>query len=438
MTSPSPETSAAAAAGAPNRRTSLLVLLIGVLVLFIDGYDLFVLGTVGPSLITDPEWHIAPTTIGTLGSLTALGMPIGAIATARMGDARGRRLPITLCLAWISLCMLLSGLAPGIGVFGLSRFLTGIGIGALSPLVTALIVDWAPPRRRTLFVGVALSGIALGGVVVACIGRAVLPGVHFQTLFLVGLLPLLLVPVCWKAIPSHRPAYAAAPDTATPASAATATAGEAESGWAALFAPGRRLAVVLFCLVAFLGLVLVYGASTWLPTLMIKAGYDLSSALEFTIAFNGGAIVGTLAVALLADRGHLKTATLGLFTAAAVAMLVLTRHHDHNLILAMSALAGMGTLGTQNLVNAWVGRYFGPELRGTALGFVIGLGRLGSILGPSYLTYVTTVSVAPSAGFYAFVAPALLGALAVAFIPTRRGDAAREDRASARPVSAEA
>ncbi|MFC9331050.1 MFS transporter [Kitasatospora sp. NPDC057015] len=429
MTSPTPETSAGAATGAPNRRTSLLVLLIGVIVLFIDGYDLFILGTVGPSLISDPHWHIAPSTIGTLGSLTALGMPIGAVATARMGDARGRRLPITICLAWISLCMLLSGLAPDLGVFGLSRFLTGIGVGALSPLVTALVVDWAPPRRRTLFVGVALSGIALGGVAVACIGRAVLPGVHFQTLFLVGIVPLLLVPLCWKAVPAHRPAYAAAPDTATPAPVPGAVA--AESGWAALFAPGRRLAVVAFCLAALLGLVLVYGASTWLPTLMIKAGYDLSSALEFTIAFNGGAIVGTLVVALLADRGHLKSAALGLFAAAAVAMLVLTRHHGHGLILAMSALAGIGTLGTQNLINAWVGRYFGPELRGTALGFVIGVGRIGSILGPSYLTYVTTMSASPSAGFYAFVAPALLGALAVAFIPTRRAAGRRRPEPAA-------
>ncbi|MDT7627612.1 MAG: transporter, family, benzoate transport protein [Pseudonocardiales bacterium] len=395
-----------------SRSAGRWALPLGVLILFVDGYDLFVLGTVGPSLLAYKPWGAGPATLGLLGSVTAFGMPIGAFVAGRASDTWGRRLPLMATLAWVSLGMILAGLAPNLTVFGLGRFLTGIGIGALTPLIVAYVADWARPHRRTLHVGLALTGIAIGGLVVAFVGRAVLPGVHFQSLFLVGAIPLLLIPVCWNAIPAGLPDQ----DISV----------RAEDGPAAgeplreLFGPGFRAATILFAIAGFFGLVLVYGASTWLPTLMVQAGYDLRSALEFTMAFNGGAILGTIAAALIADRGHLKSTTVVCFLSAAVAMLVLSSEQARWVILTMSAVAGLGTLGTQNLVNGYVAHFFPARLRGSALGVSLGLGRFGSILGPSYLTLIIVVFAVPAAGFYGFVLPAVLGAIAVGMIPAAR------------------
>jgi MFS transporter, AAHS family, benzoate transport protein len=83
----------------------------------------------------------------------------------------------------------------------------------------------------------------------------------------------------------------------------------------------------------------------------------------------------------------------------------------------MAAAAGLGALGTQNLVNAYVARYHEPRLRGTALGFSLGVGRLGAIAGPVYRSAVTVLFTSPAAGFYAFVVPAVLGAVVIAAIP---------------------
>jgi AAHS family benzoate transporter-like MFS transporter len=387
---------------------------LGVLILFIDGYDLFVLGTVGPSLLAYKPWGAGPPTLGLLGSVTAFGMPIGAFVAGRASDTWGRRLPVTATLTWVSLGMILTGLAPNLIVFGLGRFLTGIGIGALTPLIVAYVADWARPNRRTLRVGLALTGIALGGLVVAFVGRAVLPGLHFQWLFLVGAIPLILIPVCWRAIPTGLPDQ----DIEVPARAEGASA--AEEPLRQLFAPRFRTATILFAVAGFFGLVLVYGASTWLPTLMVHAGYDLRSALEFTMAFNAGAIFGTIAAAMIADRGHLKSSTAVCFLCAAVAMLVLSSGQARWVILTMSAVAGLGTLGTQNLVNGYVAHYYPARLRGSALGVCLGLGRFGSIVGPSYLTLIIVVFVVPAAGFYGFVLPAVLGAIAIALIPAVR------------------
>jgi len=104
----------------------------------------------------------------------------------------------------------------------------------------------------------------------------------------------------------------------------------------------------------------------------------------------------------------------------AVAMLVLSSEQARWVILAMSAVAGLGTLGTQNLVNGYVAHFYPARLRGSALGVCLGLGRFGSILGPSYVTLVIALFATPAAGFYGFVLPAVLGAIAIAMVPAVR------------------
>lgn len=290
---------------ASTGRRSTAGLALGLIILFVDGYDIFVLGTAGPSLLAYQPWGATPATLGLLGSVTALGMPIGAITAGWAGDLWGRRAPLTISLGWVSIWILLSAVAPTVGLFAATRLGTGIGIGALVPLVVAFVTDWAPRERRSLFVGIALTGVAFGGLAAALVGRAVLPGVHFQWLFLASSVPLLLVPLVWRVMPRAVPRTD--PEARDPAIAAPTN--DTSNKAAQLFAPGFRRATVLFWTATFLGLVLVYGASTWLPTLMVKAGYDLSSSLEFAITFNLGAIVGTVLVTLIADRGFLKPIT---------------------------------------------------------------------------------------------------------------------------------
>jgi len=401
---------------ASTARRSIACLALGLIVLLVDGYDIFVLGTVGPSLLAYEPWGATPATLGLLGSVTALGMPIGAITAGWAGDLWGRRAPLTISLGWVSVWMLLSAVAPTVGLFAATRLGTGIGIGALVPLVVAFVTDWAPYERRSLFVGIALTGVAFGGLAASLIGRAVLPGLHFQWLFLAGSVPLLLVPVVWRVMPRTVPR--ADPEaTADPVIASSDN--DTPNKAAQLFAPGFRRATVLFWTATFLGLVLVYGASTWLPTLMVKAGYDLSSSLEFAVTFNLGAILGTVVVTLIADRGLLKPITVVCFLLAAVAMFTLSTPQPRWLLLTMSALAGLGALGTQNLINSYVARYHPAHIRGTALGFSLGVGRLGAIVGPSYLAAVTVLITFPGAGFYAFIVPAVIGAATIAAIPSR-------------------
>ncbi|MFG3248838.1 MFS transporter [Streptomyces sp. NPDC048187] len=393
---------------------------LGLVILCIEGYDLFILGAVGPSLLHHPDWDVTKSTLGLLGSLTALGMPLGSIAAGWAGDLYGRRLPMTVSLAWLSLAMLASAVAGNLALFGTTRFLTGMGIGALIPLVTAYVSEAANPARHSLQVGTATTGLAVGGIVTGVVGRALLPAWDFRTLFLFGVIPLILIPVVWRLVPAAVQDRPAAGDTAP-----AAEAEESGNRLRRLLGPRYRRSTLLFWAATFSGLVIVYGASTWLPTLMVDNGYDLSSSLEFSIAFNVGAVVGTLGAALVADRGLLKVSTIVSFLLAAVAMMALSAPQSRPLLLAASAVAGFGALGTQALVNIYVAHAHPARLRGTALGFSLGVGRVGAIVGPSYVAAVTVLIDSSRAGFYAFVVPALLGAVLIGLLrPGRRKSAA--------------
>ncbi|MFJ2662820.1 hypothetical protein ACIO14_00605 [Nocardia fluminea] len=62
-------------------------------------------------------------------------------------------------------------------------------------VVSALVTDGAPAHRRTMHLAITLGAIGIGGTASAVLGRVLLPETHFQTLFLIGALPILLAPV---------------------------------------------------------------------------------------------------------------------------------------------------------------------------------------------------------------------------------------------------
>ncbi|MBO2463941.1 MFS transporter [Actinomadura sp. LCR2-06] len=386
-----------------------------------DGYDLYALGTVGPSLLHYAPWGAGSGTLGMLGSVTALSMPFGSVLAGWAADRMGRRTPLALAMAWISLSMLGTAIAPGLALFASGRFCTGLGIGALAPLVSAYATDGAPPRRRTLHLAIVLGFVPVGGSLSGLFGRLLLPGLHFQWLFLFGAVPGLLVPVIWRMVPAGRAADA---DTAHAAHAGGA--GHGRAGLAELFAPGSRRGTVLFAITSFMSMVLVFSTTSWLPTVMMKSGYDLSSSLEFSIAFTVGASAGGLGVSLPADRGHLKSVTLGSFLLAAVALFALSTPQPRPVLLVVSALAGLGSLNGLNLLISCMTAFYRPRLRGTGLGFGLGVGRIGAIAGPSYVAAVTAVIASPKAGFVAFMVPAVLGAATLALLPRRLSPPAGE------------
>ena len=191
-------------AAASERRTVRWVVSICTLALIFDGYDLVVYGTIVPVLLSDPSQigAVSAAEAGRLGSYALLGVLVGALVAGAIGDRIGRRKILLLNMVWFSLGMAATATTHSVGSFGLFRFLTGIGVGALVATVGAMVAEFAPAGQRNRYNAVVYSGVPAGGMLAAVTAIVLDDVTGWRGLFWVGALPLVvLVPIAFAKLP---------------------------------------------------------------------------------------------------------------------------------------------------------------------------------------------------------------------------------------------
>ncbi|MDH6287243.1 MFS transporter [Rhodococcus opacus] len=132
--------------------------------LVLEGYDLLMYGTVVPSLLTYTPWDLDATDVGMLGSLTGIGMLVGALLAAAVADRWGRRRTLLAAVVMFSTAMGACAIAPTPEVFGAGRFAVGLGAGVLMPTAAATLIEFAEPRARARSVAMGFVGTCIGGI----------------------------------------------------------------------------------------------------------------------------------------------------------------------------------------------------------------------------------------------------------------------------------
>lgn len=408
--------------------------------IIIDGYDLIVYGTIVPTMLDgSAEWTLTKAEAGRIGSYALVGMLIGAIVIGTITDLVGRRKIMLACIAWFSVAMALAAMAPTPETFGLARFVAGLGLGGVVPTAIALTIEYAHPRHRITTNGIMFSGYSGGGILAALLAIWIIPDFGWRTMFWIGagLGGVVLLPLAAAMLPesagyllargrrAEAEALAARFNTTLEEPAAPEVSDSKSGGLTALkalFVPRYLRGTILFWLGTGVGLLLVYGLNTWLAQIMREAGYPLGSALAFVLALNLGAIVGTPLLGALADRVGSKFVTSGMFLTAALCIFLLSFRLPSAVLFVLVAVAGACTIGTTILVNSYTATFYPAQMRATGLGWGLGIGRLGAILGPVYGGFVLSSGWGLNANFYAFAIPALLGGLVMLLIPTLRTD----------------
>ncbi len=372
--------------------------------LTLEGYDIVVYGAAVPYLLRFEPWGLGQAEVGLLGSVALLGMLVGALLAGIPADRWGRRPTLIAGVVVVGVGMLVCAVAPTPVVFAMGRLLVGLGAGAMLPAASALVAEVAPPERRNLYQGLVFGGIGAGGLLSALAALALAESGGFRILFLVGAVPpILLIPamVRWLPEPTEFSRSAAAPVR--------------ETSWRRLLGRGFIVRTGLFWATTFLSLLVLFGAYTWLPVLMIRAGYSLGTSLVFLMVLNIGVMIGSVAAPWAADRRGARTMILAAFGTGAVGFTLLAMHPPGIAAYVLVAVIGAGTVNAQFLLNALIAASHPTELRATALGAALGLGRLGGVVGPLYGSQLITEGVAVTVGFYGFALPAAMaGALSLA------------------------
>ncbi len=453
MPAPAPD----AARDARRLRTVIWVVALATAGLVFDGYDLVIYGAVVSTFLRDPSQigPVTPAVAGLLGSYALVGVMVGALLAGTVGDWLGRRKVMLISYAWFSAGMALTAMTTSHQVFGALRFCTGLGIGSLLATTAALVAEYAPAGRKNTINAITNGGIPLGSLLAALLAIALMQHVGWRGLFWIGALPAVtLLPLAWFKMPESVAWLAARgrmdearalsqrtgvelPVTPAPAPQHAATRHDAgKVGFAGLFSAWYLWPTVVLGLMSATGLMLVYSLNTWLPEIMLRAGFNAKGSLSFLLVLNGGSLLGALAASRLADRFGPKPVVAGSFALGALALVGVTAGLPLAALMAVVALVGLGTSGTQTLIYGFVANYYRTNVRGAGVAWCAGFGRLGGIGGPMLGSTMIGAGLALDSIFYVLAGLGTLGMLLTLLVPMARGQIeTRRARAAAQAVA---
>jgi AAHS family 4-hydroxybenzoate transporter-like MFS transporter len=373
--------------------------IMGLLTLF-DGYDTF-----NPAYVIHyvaGPWGLKAGQAGLLISSGLIGFLLGAALHGVAADKFGRRGTLLAGLWITSVFTLLTALLANSFIsFCALRLLTGLGLGVLLPLATTYINELAPRRVANTFAlwGVAL-GWAAGGTMAGVVGVFATPALGWTSLYWIGSLSFLLLPFMHMMLPESpkflaiqgrvpeiramlaklRPERAHIYATATIAADNKLASG---NSILELLQPKYRRTTIAIWATAFLSLFCIFGLSGWIPTVMIQRGETFAASFGFGALMQIMSFVGGIALGHLVDRFGHNRGLLGLWWAlGGCAVLTLVFFNDHIVNVTCVAAAGFFIIGAQFVLNNFTAAAYETNVRATAVGMELGVGRVGAILGP--------------------------------------------------------
>lgn len=403
------------------------VVVLCALLLIVDGYDVFIAGTVLPTLMA--EWNLSKPQAGVLQAWALFGMMFGALILGPLADKVGRKKGIAISFLLFTLATLVTGFTRTPGEFGITRFFAGLGCGGLMPNAVALMNEYAPKRLRGTMVALMFSGYSVGGMVAAGLGIWMIPQFGWQPMFWIAAIPLALLPlILWKLPESvgflmrqgktdEARAILARLDPANAPGLGDRLEYNETKGAAAsvleLFRHQRTLRTLMLWAAFFCCLLLVYLLSLWLPKVMSEAGYAEKASLLTLFSLNFGGMAGAIAGGWLGDRFGLARVVIGYFVAAALSIALIGFNPPAAALFALVFVAGATTIGTQILLYASVAQLYNLSVRSTGLGWASGVGRIGAIVGPTFGGVLLAKELPLQTNFLIFAIPAAVSALAM-------------------------
>lgn len=430
--------------------------------LFLDGYDTQSVAYIAP--VISKSWALPTGAFGTVFAAALIGSAVGSFVLAPLADRVGRKRVMVWATVAIGCFTMLCAWAESLRVLELLRFLTGLGLGAAVPNALAHIAEYAPIRRRASIISITFCALAAGAALGAVAATALVPAYGWAAVFVAGgigtwaLCPFLqaLLPESLQYLVLHRPSgketlaivrqlsgRAAEPEqvrrlagsAGAVRAAGVAAGGDRRSASAALlFRDGRGIVTITYGLLALLSLLTLYLLTSWLPTLIHVMGYSLRQASGWTAAFQLGGIAGTVGLGLLADRLDPIRLVVMTYAVAVALILCIAWVPDPRVIMLAAFGAGFAVIGAVSCNNAVLVGLYPVEVRSTALGWNLTIGRIGSIAGPLIagmllLTHVSARGVLVAAAVPVACAAVLLhgatGAIRRLFVPPKpRGELA--------------
>lgn len=420
----------------PMTRLQYMVIALCFLVNVVDGMDVLVISYAARALAT--EWAISAEALGIVFSAGLFGMTTGAVLLAPLADYFGRRSLILFCLVLMSTGILLTAHAENITQLTVLRFVTGLGIGAMLASAATMTAEYAPDRRKNFLISAVLVGYPVGAMLSGVVAASIIPQFGWRTMFTVaGVATALAFPLVYLFLPeslnflvkvrrtnalekinrilrSMRYAeLSVLPPAAVPAG---------RSKVSSLFAAGKCAPTLWLWLAFFMSFATLYFLLSWIPLLAATTGLSPSLAIYAGAVFNFGAVFGILLQGYSSQILGLRRAISVFLVGAAGLMSIFGFISGSVAVLVLFGLIGFAVQGGFTGLYSVAARLYPTEVRTTGVGWAIGAGRTGAVVGPALGGVFIGVGLSMSANFLIFAVPLVVAALATASIRSAQID----------------
>ena len=382
----------------PMSRASSIAVLITCLLSALDGYDVLSVTFAAPGIVG--HWGIGKGALGLVFSAGLAGMAAGSFLVAPLADTFGRRRLVIANLVFMAIGMIMSAFSGSITQFAVWRIVTGIGIGAMIPIITPLSAEYANVKRRSLAIAIMALGYPIGGTVGGLAAALLLRWFDWRAVFLFGAavaVVLLAAVLRWLVEPpvfmierrtadsllklnAYIVGRGATPLPALPAREQTV----GKTAYGQIFAPGRRVSTLIITVINLFYVMTGYYMLSWMPQMVADAGFApaTASAVAALAALVG--IFSQLAVGILGGRLGMRPLVPAVMVGAAAATALFGFTPPClALIAAMAAVAGALIYGAISGLYAVIVETFEPAMRATGVGFVMGVGRVAAATAPA-------------------------------------------------------
>src|SRR4051812_25387235 len=370
-------------------------------VVLIDGYDIGAIAFAAPHLVK--AWGVQPHALGPVFSASLIGILFGSALFGWIGDRYGRKAALIWANLLFGIFTLWAAYAANLDQMFWLRLLAGIGIGGVIPNVVAINAESAPRKLRATLALIAVGCVPIGGAIPGVISAVFVPQYGWPLLFQVGgIVPIAIGLAGFFGLPEsikfmalrerdrgamERLIKDIRPDFVVPPNARFELEDEKEqfSGFnpAYLLRQGLALITPLLWLVFALNLMGFFFLLSWTPTLMTAAKLPPATAALAGAALQVGGTVGSLALCTWLQR-HRFLAISIMFALAVpvVGSIGFAGLTSASALLTATFFAGFLVLGIQSGINVVGAMVYPTSLRANGSGWQLGLGRIGSIVGP--------------------------------------------------------
>jgi AAHS family 4-hydroxybenzoate transporter-like MFS transporter len=412
------------------------------LVMFIDGFDTQAISYMAPHIAQ--EWGLSRQMLGPIFSSALAGLMVGYLALSPLSDRFGHKRVIIVSSIVFGVGTLAAVWSGNVTELVMLRFITGLGLGAAAPSAVALTGEFSPKRLRATFVLVIYCGFSLGFIVAGLVAGWLIPAHGWRSVFWAGALaPLVLIPALIRFLPEslvfmirrdedpqqiyrlfrrmdrslpeqHAPSFAFGAEDQQP---------EKRAALSSLFTRNRLVGTLLLWFVFVINLGEFYALQSWLPSIMTSLHYPMSVVVTATTLTTVGGIAAAFITGPSMDRLG-AYGTLGILYLVGFLFVALTGVAFTQplwILLTANFLAGCCVSGGQKSLIALAAVFYPASMRSTGVGWALGVGRVGGIVGPIVVGAALSTNWSPSGVFYAMSVPMLAAGLAVLLLGHRYG-----------------